>query len=133
MTLYMQRQSSYKVHLNTISNGELSDPLCHSVNRGLTLVRLNFLDSVIRKNISSLAVHAQYWTCSPPPPPPKKKTQQKSKTHLSSYLVAGKLAFWYKNVLYSTVHLSHKSIQRHVSSHQRLKQESNRVKKTIPG
>ena len=40
----MQRQSSYKVHMNTISNGELSDPLCDSVNRGLTLVRLtNFL------------------------------------------------------------------------------------------
>ena len=38
----MQTQSSYKVHLNlnTISNGELSDPLCNSVNRGLTLVRL---------------------------------------------------------------------------------------------
>ena len=32
----MQRQSSYKVHMNTISNGELSDPLCDSVNRGLT-------------------------------------------------------------------------------------------------
>ena len=38
----MQRQSSYKVHMNTISNGELSDPLCDSVNRGLTLVRLIF-------------------------------------------------------------------------------------------
>ena len=36
----MQRQRSYKVHLNTISNGELSDPLCDSVNRGLTLFRL---------------------------------------------------------------------------------------------
>ena len=36
----MQTQSSYKVHLNTICNGELSDPLCDSVNRGLTLVRL---------------------------------------------------------------------------------------------
>ena len=36
----MQRQSSYKVHMNTISNGELSDPLCDNVNRGLTLVRL---------------------------------------------------------------------------------------------
>ena len=32
MMLYMQRQSSYKVHLNTISNGELSDPLCDGVN-----------------------------------------------------------------------------------------------------
>ena len=27
--------------MNTISNGELSDPLCDSVNRGLTLVRLS--------------------------------------------------------------------------------------------
>ena len=26
-------QSFYKVHLNMISNGELSDPLCDSVNR----------------------------------------------------------------------------------------------------
>ena len=26
--------------MNTISNGELSDPLCDNVNRGLTLVRL---------------------------------------------------------------------------------------------
>ena len=33
-------QSSYKVHKNTISNGELSDPLSDRVNRGLTLVRL---------------------------------------------------------------------------------------------
>ena len=29
--------------MNTISNGELSDPLCDSVNRGLTLVRLAFI------------------------------------------------------------------------------------------
>ena len=36
----MQIQSSYKVHLNKISNGVLSDPLCDSVNRGLTLVRV---------------------------------------------------------------------------------------------
>ena len=36
----MQRQSSYKVHMNTISNGDLSDPLCDSVNRGPTSVRL---------------------------------------------------------------------------------------------
>ena len=27
----MQKQSSYKVYLNTICNGELSDPLCDSV------------------------------------------------------------------------------------------------------
>ena len=32
--------------MNTISNGELSDPLCDSVNRGLTLVRL-----VIKLNV----------------------------------------------------------------------------------
>ena len=36
----MQIQSSYKVHLNTLSNGEISDSLCDNVNRGLTLVRL---------------------------------------------------------------------------------------------
>ena len=29
----MQTQSSYQVHMNTISNGEFSDPLCDSVNR----------------------------------------------------------------------------------------------------
>ena len=39
----MQRQNSYKVHLNMICNGVLSDPLCDSVNRGLTLVRLSGL------------------------------------------------------------------------------------------
>ena len=33
MTKYMQRQSSSKVHLNTITNGELSDPLCNSIKR----------------------------------------------------------------------------------------------------
>ena len=44
----MQRQSSYKVHLNTISNGELSDPLCDSVTRGLTLVRLKFNQTWIK-------------------------------------------------------------------------------------
>ena len=33
-------QSSYKVQLNTISNVELSDPICDSVNRVLTLVSL---------------------------------------------------------------------------------------------
>ena len=36
----MQTTNFYKVHLNTISNVELSDPLFDSVNRGLTLVRL---------------------------------------------------------------------------------------------
>ena len=33
-------QSSYKVQLNTTSYGELSDPLCNSVNIGLTLASL---------------------------------------------------------------------------------------------
>ena len=42
----MTQQSSYKVHLNTISNGELSDPLCDSVNIDLTLVRLHFLQLI---------------------------------------------------------------------------------------
>ena len=37
----MRIQSSYKVHLNTISNGELSDPLCDSESRDLALVRLS--------------------------------------------------------------------------------------------
>ena len=32
-------QSSYKVYVNTISNGEFSDPVCYSVNRDLTLIR----------------------------------------------------------------------------------------------
>ena len=35
----------HKVHINKISNGELSDSLCHSVNRGLNLVRLWFLNT----------------------------------------------------------------------------------------
>ena len=41
-------QSWYnKVHLNMISNGDLSDPLCHSVNWSLqTLVRLGLLVTV---------------------------------------------------------------------------------------
>ena len=34
----------YKIHLNTISNGDLSDPICGSVKLiGLTLVRLSTL------------------------------------------------------------------------------------------
>ena len=37
----MTQYANYMVHLNTISYGELSDPLCDSVNRGLTLVRLH--------------------------------------------------------------------------------------------
>ena len=36
----MQIQSSYKIYLNTISDGKLSDPLRYSENRGPTLVRL---------------------------------------------------------------------------------------------
>ena len=39
----MQVQILYKDHLNTISNGDLSDPLCDSINRGLTSVRLNLI------------------------------------------------------------------------------------------
>ena len=49
MTIYMQRQTSYKVHMNTTSNGELSDHLCDSVNRGLTLVRLIFTGANIQQ------------------------------------------------------------------------------------
>ena len=33
-------QNLYKVHLSMFSNGELSDPLSDSANRGLNLVRL---------------------------------------------------------------------------------------------
>ena len=55
MKWYMQRQNSYKVHMNTISNGELSDPLCDSVKRGLTLVRLD------NKRLSNA-----YWLCHSP-------------------------------------------------------------------
>ena len=40
MMQYMKRQSSYKVHLNAISNEKLSEPLCDSVNKGLTSVKL---------------------------------------------------------------------------------------------
>ena len=43
----MQRQSSYKVHLNTICNGELSDPLYDSVNRDLILVKL-LLEKILK-------------------------------------------------------------------------------------
>ena len=32
-----------KVNLNRLSNGELLDPLCDSVNRGLALVRLTYI------------------------------------------------------------------------------------------
>ena len=47
----MQSQSSYKVHMNTISNGELSDPLCDSVNRGLTLVRLLLVRPSVHESV----------------------------------------------------------------------------------
>ena len=47
----MQTQSSYKVHLNTICNGELSDPLCDSVHRGLTLVRLCGLSKQVKIHV----------------------------------------------------------------------------------
>ena len=39
----MTQYANYKVHTKntrTISNGELSDPICDGVYRGLTLVRL---------------------------------------------------------------------------------------------
>ena len=38
--------------MNTISNGELSDPLCDSVNRGLTLVRLIVSEMVAKTTAS---------------------------------------------------------------------------------
>ena len=57
----MQIQSSYKVHLNTIRNGELSDPLCDSVNRGLTLARLELPLQICNKdnvfNVYKAGVH----------------------------------------------------------------------------
>ena len=39
----IQIQSSYRVYLNAINNGVLSDPLCDRVNKSLTLVRLEIL------------------------------------------------------------------------------------------
>ena len=36
---------SHYDHLNTISNEELSDPLCDSLNRGLTLGRLGLANT----------------------------------------------------------------------------------------
>ena len=39
-----KQQSSYKVYLNTISDRELSDPLCDSVNKGQTLDRLHLIN-----------------------------------------------------------------------------------------
>ena len=32
----------YHIHLNTISNGELSDPICNSINRGIILDRFRY-------------------------------------------------------------------------------------------
>ena len=63
MMKYMQRQSAYKVHLNTIVFGELSDPLCDSVNRGLTLVRLSMveLDLVTLKKLKCEKIWME-WT-----------------------------------------------------------------------
>ena len=65
MTLYMQRQSSYKVHMNTISNGELSDPLCDSVNRGLTLVRLRILNMKNVLLLPYIVLNVYHWLLSP--------------------------------------------------------------------
>ena len=50
----MQIQSSYKVHLNTISNWELSDPICDSVDKGLTLVRLEVHEHCTKRTVSFL-------------------------------------------------------------------------------
>ena len=50
----MQIQSSYKVHLNTISNWELSDPICDSVDwisqigSTCTLYKKNCIISIIK-------------------------------------------------------------------------------------
>ena len=38
--IFKYKVHTYKVHLNTIGNGKLSDPLYNSVNGGMTLVRL---------------------------------------------------------------------------------------------
>ena len=38
---FCKLHSSYKVHLNIVRKGALSDPLCDSVNRDLTLVRFD--------------------------------------------------------------------------------------------
>ena len=43
----------YQVHWNTISYWELSDPLCDSVNRDLTQVRLSLSLSVLVNEITS--------------------------------------------------------------------------------
>ena len=50
----MQGQSSYKIHLNTMCNGELSDPLCDSVNRDMTLVRLVTFQPLIDLNVTDV-------------------------------------------------------------------------------
>ena len=50
-------QSLYKVHLNMISEGELSVPLCDSVNRGLTLVRLSKHKSFMSIILTFLPIH----------------------------------------------------------------------------
>ena len=55
----MQRQSSHKVYLNTISNGESLEPLCDTVNRGLTLVRLRIAVTDVITLIMNKFVRAQ--------------------------------------------------------------------------
>ena len=44
----------YKVQVKRISNGELSDPLCYSVDKGLTLVRLSIQVQIPMQNLIDL-------------------------------------------------------------------------------
>ena len=51
--------------MNMISNGELSDPLCDSINRGLTLVRLSEVAynemTLITKHLGIPGKHSIYF------------------------------------------------------------------------
>ena len=51
----------YKVHLNMISNVKLSDPLCNSINRDLTLVRLGF--HVIWHWSDNAVLYVHFYVC----------------------------------------------------------------------
>ena len=57
----MQTTKLNQVHLNTISNGELSDPLCDSVNRGLTLVRLLGLKIKMYAMFHLVILQTEFW------------------------------------------------------------------------
>ena len=46
--------------LKTISNGELSDPLCNSKNRGLTLVTVDCKSEAWLAKMRTCMVHAGY-------------------------------------------------------------------------